>query len=173
MMLSLLRAQNNRHVDVSDREKIHKDPKNKYILWAFLAFFGTFITVDAFFVYKAVTTQTGVVTERPYEKGLAYNKVLIEAKNQPDILQKAAFEDGVLSWVLSNKDGTPIEHAVVHARIVRPVQGGYDFDVTLAHVGGGTYEAQPTFAMKGQWHAHLKAVWDEKTYRTKFEFLTP
>lgn len=155
----------------NNTQEKRKDPKDKYVLWFFLAFFGTFIAVDTFFVYKAVTTQTGVVTEHAYEKGLAYNQVLDEARNQPDIVQKTAFENGVLSWTLSDKDGTPIEHASVSAHIIRPVQDGADFDITLSHIGGGVYEAKPSFPMNGQWLAELKSVWDNQTYRTQHAFL--
>ena len=42
-------------------EKSHKDGRT-VLVWI-LAFFLTFIAVDAFFVYKAVTTHTGVVDQ--------------------------------------------------------------------------------------------------------------
>ncbi len=52
------------------------------ILFSFLAFFIVFSSVDAFFVYKALSTHTGVVSENAYEIGLNYNKIIAEAKKR-------------------------------------------------------------------------------------------
>tara|TARA_R110002126_G_scaffold274335_2_gene419290 strand:+ start:7706 stop:7936 length:231 start_codon:yes stop_codon:yes gene_type:complete len=51
-------------------------------LFYLLAFFVIFASVDAFFVYKALSTHTGVVAENAYEIGLNYNDVIAEAKKQ-------------------------------------------------------------------------------------------
>jgi nitrogen fixation protein FixH len=52
------------------------------VLMAFLAFFVVFASVDAFFVYKAISTLPGVVSENAYEIGLNYNKIIAEAKKR-------------------------------------------------------------------------------------------
>lgn len=54
----------------------------RVVLFSVLAFFMTFICVNAFFAYKAVTTYTGVVVENAYEKGLHFNKIIAEAKKR-------------------------------------------------------------------------------------------
>ncbi len=51
-------------------------------LFYLLGFFVIFASVDAFFVYKALSTHTGVVAENAYEIGLNYNEVIAEAKKQ-------------------------------------------------------------------------------------------
>jgi nitrogen fixation protein FixH len=51
-------------------------------LFYLLGFFVIFASVDAFFVYKALSTHTGVVAENAYEIGLNYNDVIAEAKKQ-------------------------------------------------------------------------------------------
>ena len=53
-----------------------RSPKDKYILFAFLAFFGVIFVLDGIFVYTAISTQTGVIAEKAYEKGLNYNETL-------------------------------------------------------------------------------------------------
>lgn len=60
--------------------KSHKDGRNIFL--AFLAFFIVFASVDIFFVYKAVTTLPGVVSENAYEIGLHYNDIIAEAKKR-------------------------------------------------------------------------------------------
>jgi len=58
-------------------------PKDgRRILLAFLSFFVVFASVDAFFVYKAISTLPGVVSENAYEIGLNYNKIIAEAKKR-------------------------------------------------------------------------------------------
>lgn len=54
----------------------------KKVLLSFIAFFVVFASVDVFFVYKALTTHTGVVAENAYEIGLNYNDVIAEAKKR-------------------------------------------------------------------------------------------
>lgn len=54
----------------------------KRVLFAFLAFFFIFSSVNAFFVYKAISTSPGVVSENTYEIGLNYNNIIAEAKKR-------------------------------------------------------------------------------------------
>lgn len=69
---------------MSDSTNIENpQPKDgKRILLAFLSFFIVFASVDAFFVYKAISTLPGVVSENAYEIGLNYNKIIAEAKKR-------------------------------------------------------------------------------------------
>lgn len=62
------------------QEKSRKD--GKIVLMAFVGFFVTFAAVDAYFVYKALSTHTGVVVENAYEQGLKFNDLLAKAKKQ-------------------------------------------------------------------------------------------
>lgn len=63
-------------------KKDDKKDSGWWVLWAFLAFFAVFASVDAFFVYTAITSHTGVVVENAYEVGLNYNDIIEEAERQ-------------------------------------------------------------------------------------------
>lgn len=142
-----------------------KDPRDKRILWYFLAFFGFIICADAIFATIAIRTQTGLVTEQPYQKGLKYNEILDQAKAEKKLVDKVEFKEGGLRWSLSYPDGSPLLDAVVSAHLFRPVQEGHDFDITLQHTGNGQYVASPAFPLKGAWEAQLKASWNtHETY---------
>ena len=149
-------------------ENKKRSPKDKYILFAFLGFFGVVFTVDAIFIHTALTTQTGLVTDRAYEKGLNYNETLLEAKSQPKLNDKVMFEDGVLIWQLNNKD---THSADVTARIIRPIQEGHDFDMILKHTGNGVYKASLDLPFKGLWEAKLSSKWNNTTYKTTYQFI--
>ena len=153
-----------------DAERV-KDPRDKWIPIYFVMFFVVVACLDSIFVYIAVSTQTGVVTERPYEKGLAYNETLNKAKSQPDIKQSVTYQNGLLRWALADKDGKPLDNVRVRASIIRAVHDGYDFDIVLAHMGGGIYEAIPDLPMNGLWRAKLSGTWDNKQYQTTHEFI--
>lgn len=146
-------------------------PSDKWIPWYFVLFFAVIAMVDGVFVYVAVTTQTGVVTEQAYEKGLAFNETLEKAKSQPALNDKVAYRDGVLRWTLANASKTPIVNADVTAKIVRPVQGGFDFDIVLQHKGAGIYEAVLDAPLPGQWSAKLRSIWNNKQYQTTHLFM--
>ncbi len=54
----------------------------RVVLLSILGFFMTFICVNMFFAYKALSTYTGVVVENAYEKGLHFNQIIAEAKKR-------------------------------------------------------------------------------------------
>lgn len=64
----------------ADNQTTKNDGRNVFL--AFIAFFVIFASVDAFFVYKAISTLPGVVSENAYEIGLNYNKIIAEAKKR-------------------------------------------------------------------------------------------
>jgi nitrogen fixation protein FixH len=52
------------------------------VLIYLLGFFACFAAVDAFFVYKALSTHKGVVAENAYEQGLHFNKIIEQARKR-------------------------------------------------------------------------------------------
>lgn len=56
--------------------------KDRFIPWYFVMAFAVVFAVNGFFVYKAVTTSHGVVTENAYEKGLQFNDVVKQVRER-------------------------------------------------------------------------------------------
>ena len=154
--------------------------RGRWVPWCFVLFFAVIALLDGIFVTIAIRTHTGVVTEDAYEKGLAFNQVLDSAARQAHLglRQKAAFEDGVLSWTLTDGQGMPLPDARVHATFYRPTQAGYDFTLPLDGAGRGVYRAQPQFPLPGLWTARLEAQWTDpsqqgtQTFRTSLDLVT-
>ena len=136
-----------------------------FVLMCFVAFFALIVCVNSVFIYMALKTHSGVVTEDPYEKGLAFNETLEKAKAQPDLGDKVSYEAGVLHWKL------PITGASVKASLIRSVRDGHDFDIALTHLGDGVYEARPEMPLPGAWTAKLKATWNNKEFQTSHDFM--
>lgn len=59
---------------MSEISEEKKRKSGRWVLLWFLGFFGVIILLDSIFVYLAVNTRTGLVTEHAYEKGLAHGK---------------------------------------------------------------------------------------------------
>lgn len=152
-----------------------RNPKDKYVLFSFLAFFGVVFLVNGIFIYTAIKTQTGVVTEQAYEKGLAYNKTLEDAQNQPALKDKITYSQPVLRWVLRDETDAPLLNGVAKGHMIRPVQDGHDFDISFISRGDGVYEAMVMPPLKGQWVVKLESVWtqnnQEKSYKTTYQLM--
>lgn len=144
----------------------HSKLQGKTVFLYFTLFFGLIAAVNSAFVYTALQTHSGTVTENAYEKGLAYNETLAAFKNQPKLKEKAVLDKDVFRWQIQNKDGSPVTNANATVTFFRPVAQGSDFSLTLAETSPGVYESQPDFPAKGVWTAQLDAVWDHKQYRT-------
>ena len=46
----------------------------RHVLIGMLVFFGVILGVNGMFLYSALSTYTGVVSDEPYRKGLNYNE---------------------------------------------------------------------------------------------------
>lgn len=135
------------------------------VFWSFLAFFVTFVSVDIYFVIKALSTHTGVVTEHAYEKGLAYDQALAQARAQASLQADLRYEDGLVKFSLHDKDGQALDPVQVRAYFMRTVQKGHDFDLPLIARGEGVYEAQAEFPLKGAWIIKVEAQWPAQDKR--------
>jgi len=140
--------------NLSDQNSVQSRRDGKIFLYMLLGFFLTFATVDAFFVYTAVSSHTGVVTENAYEKGLDYNSAIAAADNQASLGWEGSItlsDDGLLTFTLADDTGALITGADVKAEITRPIQSDLDFRAALNETDAREYRQQLTFPAKGQW----------------------
>lgn len=145
-----------------DKKTKPKDGKN--FLMMLLAFFFVMCSANAVFVYFALHTYAGTVTDRPYEKGLEYNKVIEAAQTQKDtgVLSDFKFDEGEYVITLQTSDGTPIDDASIRTNMVRAIKAGSDFDIDLVHKGNGRYAANIKTPYAGLWIAKTRIEWKEK-----------
>jgi len=147
-----------------------KPNHGRVIFIYFILFFATIVGVNSFFIYSAIHSFPGVITDNPYKKGLVYDEIIEKAKSQPKLQNIVSFENNILRWSLADSNGNHIENADVKVHVVRPLQDGYDFDITMEYIGNGEYEAKPTMPLKGSWTAHLKATWNNtEEFQTSYK----
>lgn len=130
----------------------HLTFKDKLIPWYFVVFFAIVALVDGVMVTLAVRTNSGLVTDHAYEKGLAYNQI-VSAKNAQDALGWDAETswDGVhLNVRLRDRQHAEIKPETILAHFTRPAKSGMDFKVDLLERGG-----RIAFPAKGVWDVRL------------------
>ncbi|MBF0426736.1 MAG: FixH family protein [Magnetococcales bacterium] len=131
------------------------------------------IAINATMAYLALHSSTGLVTENYYEKGLAYNEVLVAQRAQDALGWRGALVTGApkvgvvgqLAFTLVGREGVPIRGAAVEVALFRPVAAGHDRRLVLAEVAPGRYEAPATFDLPGMWEVKVRAVVGQAVYR--------
>ena len=142
---------------MSDKE--NKGKLGFAIPFILIAFFATFISVDMFFTYKAVTTHTGVVSKNAYKNGLNYNDT-IKASNVQD--QKnfnidLRMDNNFVSTIIKDKDNNLVNDLDIKAYIIRPLQSKLDFMVELTEEEG-VYNSEIDLPINGQWKVRVVAI---------------
>jgi nitrogen fixation protein FixH len=113
---------------------ISKAPlRDRIIPWYFVLFFVVIASVDAVMVTLAVRSNSGLVTEHPYETGLAYNQVVNAANKQDKLGWQSTlnYRNGVLHFTLRDAAGKPLAISKATAIITRPTMTGMDFTAPL------------------------------------------
>lgn len=144
--------------------------RDRLIPWYFVLFFLVIALVDGVMVTLAVRTQPGIVTDHPYEKGLAYNRV-VEAEAQQEQWgwhADIALQDHTLTVVLKDRHGAVLEPNAIVAHFTRPTQAGMDFDMTLTRG-----KAFVPFPANGLWEVRIFATVGNKTYQQSKRIIAP
>lgn len=134
------------------------------IWWYFAAFFGFIVAVNAVMVTLALRTHSGIVTEHPYEKGLAYNQVVEAEKKQGMLGWKGIiqYKNGVLRFALHDKNHQPLAWEKATATITRPTQQGMDFRIALKGA-----ETPVDFPANGLWDIQVDAAHEGVHYQQR------
>ena len=144
---------------------------NRWVPWMFVLAFLVVGAVNAVFVYLAIHSHTGLITEQAYEKGLAFNQTLAKAEAMKALGWNFSVEltsEDILSVRLVDKSGNPVQKAQVKGRMVRPVKSGYDYEINLAEqmkVGeSGVYQVLLRPPLRGSWTVHLVATQNGQSF---------
>lgn len=141
-------------------------PSDRFIPWYFVAFFVVVFIANGIFIYFALESQPGVIEEHNYEIGLAYDDRIAEdvAEQALGWVGDVMFDNGVLTFTLSDREGSPLRGADARAVLVRPVQAGHDFPLSLTQEEPGVYRAPAVFPLPGRWDAYIYVTWNDQPY---------
>ena len=82
-----------------------------HVLAIFVAFFGAIFAVNGVFLYQALATNTGIVANEPYRKGLHYNERIAAQDAQNALGWAEAVQltpSGDLTLTLADGQGAPV-----------------------------------------------------------------
>lgn len=136
--------------------------RDRWIPWYFVLFFVVVALVDGVMVSLALRTHRGVVTEHPYEKGLAYNRVVAAEEAQEKLGWKATIEyrAGTLNVAIHDAQGAALSPDTVKVQFRRPGRPENDFEVTLERG-----MSRLDFPLKGVWEARVFAQLGADNYQ--------
>ena len=148
--------------------------RNPWII-GWLGIIGLFFAFNAVFIYLAITTSPGLVTEDYYEQGrnfeentqkifAAQNALKWETKlavpsqiiiNHPDTFRFSAVDS----------NGRPIMGADVSVVAYRPSDANADFMVQLNQAAPGQYQSLMAFPLPGIWDLNFTIKDGENTFK--------
>ncbi len=139
-----------------------------HVLLILLAFFGTVASVNFIMIRAALSTFRGEVTDHPYERGIAYNHDISDARAQAargwkvdGVVKRSA--DGMARIEVAAHDagGAALAGLQISATLAAPADKKRDHIVKLDDVGGGVYHGE-TAVQTGAWDLELSAARDGK-----------
>ena len=131
------------------------------VLLLLIGFFGIVFLVNGVMVHLALKTFPGVEDKRPYEKGLAYDREIAQARAQSERGWQAQGSfapkgDGKseLAVSLVDRNGKMLSGLAVSAQLTSSIARKHDLDVRLSEVSPGEYRADVE-AASGSWMLDL------------------
>lgn len=130
--------------------------RDRWIPWMFVLAFVVVSAVNATMIYFATSTFTGVAVEKPFERGVAYNKLLAAAEAEAKL--GWTVEAGIrrlptgvqMSIAIVTADGA-LDGASIAARLRRPLEPMPDVPVVVANAAPGRFVAELGDVKSGQW----------------------
>ncbi len=138
----------------------HRQLNGHHVLALFVAFFAVVFAANAYMLFSALNTHTGVVSVEPYRKGLAYNERIADAERQDAIGWSddiSVDRSGRVAVRMTARDGTPLVGLQLTAVLGRPVTAHGDMVLTFAEVAPGDYRATAGPLEAGTWMVALEA----------------
>ena len=145
---------------------------DRWIPWAFVAFFAVVLVVNGIMIWFAFASWTGLEAPSAYRRGIEYNRTLEAARAQAALgwrVELGVSREGPrlaeIELRLEDRHGDLIEDAAVSALLVRPTSAGHDLAVDLPHDHAGRYRAEVALPLDGQWDVRVTAQARGEVYR--------
>jgi nitrogen fixation protein FixH len=126
----------------------------RHVLFGLTGFFGTIFLVNGVFLYSAIQTYTGVVSNEPYRKGIEYNRRIAAERAQAGLgwtHEIALRPEGKVIVDLKDRAKMAVRGVVVTARVGRPSTRSHDVEVALEPDAAGRYTASVGTFGPGNW----------------------
>lgn len=128
--------------------------EGRHVLAGLLAFFACVFAVNGYFIVRAVSTHTGVVSQEPYRKGLAYNARIAADERQTALGWRETLtltSDGRMVLSLADRENKLVPTLRINASVGRPSTISHDRTVPLIETVVGQYTADIGRLDGGNW----------------------
>lgn len=134
----------------------------RMVLIGLIAFFGVIFAVNGTMLALALKTNTGMVANEPYRKGLKYNERIAAEQRQQALGWKSEITVDAkakrIVAVLTGRDGAPLTGLQATAKVGLAVTDREDSSATLSETAPGRYEAAVEIADAGNFIADLEVT---------------
>ena len=133
------------------------------VLIGLLAFFGVVFAVNGGLIYFAVSSWSGLSTERPFEAGRDHDRTLAQAEVQAALGWRSAVAlapgtagGQAVEVTLTGRDGAPLGGLEVELALRRPARGDLDQRLSLNETTAGRYRGAVELPLPGRWYAEVR-----------------
>ena len=130
------------------------------VLAALIGFFAVVFAVNGIFLALALSTNTGVVSNEPYRKGLKYNEQIAADTRQSELGWTSEItlntRDGKVVALIKDRDGAVLAGLRAIATIGLAATDREDVAATLTETAPGHYEASFPNLKAGGYIANLE-----------------
>lgn len=148
--------------------------RGRWIPWVFAGGMLIVIAVNTVLITAAFRSFPGLVVQRPYDRGIAYNDQLRQSRAQAELgwTIRPSYEPGQLVVRVLDARGAPVAGLGVRATLSRPLESGQPIAASLAPVAE-TYAAVLQLPRRGQWDIALDVSRSGETYRSVYRIVVP
>lgn len=135
--------------------------KRSLIPWIFVGGFAVVICVNTALVVAATRSAVPLVVEKPYEKGVTYNRSLERMRTEEALgwqVDAGLDRSGRLVISVVDDAGKALDGLTVTAILVRPIEGTALPELAMNADGNGRYKAVVDLPRNGQWDIEITAA---------------
>jgi nitrogen fixation protein FixH len=131
----------------------------RHAIGGFVVFFLIVFAMNAFMIWRAVSTFGGLETADAYRKGVAYNTTVAAARVQDarGWTDTVRFDGNRLVAGIVDREGRPVDGLQITGTVGRPATNEFDRRLLLTADGRGAYAANAGELGAGSWIASLEA----------------
>lgn len=153
---------------------IAESRRSRWIPWVFAGGMLVVVAVNAVLITTALNSFPGLVVQRPYDRGIAYNDELRQNRTQAVLgwTVSPRYEAGRLTVAIADASGAAVPGLAVRATMSRPLGGEAQVEAGLAPATEG-YAAAIALPRHGQWDLRIAASGAAGDYRATYRILVP
>jgi len=144
----------------------------RWIPWAIAATFVPVLAINGVLVEKALHSSTGLVSDRAFDTGNDYNRVIAAGRKQQELgwsseislTPTGSGHHARLVVTMRDAEGKNLRGLSLNGRLYSPVDPQPDQAIQLAEAEDGSYGQEVDLPRAGQWDAQLMAQKGEDSF---------